>query len=128
MQIIPFKEPAAWQAQITLTSQIFILQFKWNALNKFWVMSIYNANNIPVLLGVKVVTNFNLTAQFAAITGMPEGDILCQNIIDMWNTIERFDMGETNEIIYYEPGELAAQAAAQLAAMQKAMMENQQAS
>lgn len=116
MQIIPFKEPAAWQAQITLTSQIFILQFKWNALNKYWVMSIYNANNVPILLGVKVVTNFNLTAQFAAITGMPEGDILCQNIIDMWNTIERFDMGETNEIIYYEPGELLTQAEATITA------------
>jgi hypothetical protein len=128
MQIIPFKEPAAWTAQITLTSQIFILSFRWNALNQYWVMSIFDSNNLPILLGVKVVTNFNLTAQFDAINGMPQGDIVCQNIIDTWTTIGRFDMGETNEIIYYDPGELAAQAQARLAAIQKALMENQKAS
>lgn len=116
MQIIPFKEPAAWQAQITLTSQIFLLYFKWNALNEYWVMSIHDGNDQPILIGVKVVTNFDLTAQFSAITGMPKGDMLCQNIIDMWNTIGRFDMGETNEIIYYEPGELMSLAEATLTA------------
>lgn len=121
MQIIPFKEPAAWSAQITLTSQIFVLTFRWNALNKYWVMSILNANNQPIVYGIKVVTNFDLTAQFAAITGMPEGDILCQNIIEMWNTIGRFDMGDTNEIIYYEPGELKTMALAALSAQQAEM-------
>lgn len=111
MQIIPFKEPAAWQAQITLTSVIFVLYFRWNAMNRFWVMNIFDSNDQPILLGVKVVTNFDLTSQFSAITGMPLGDILCQNIIQDWNTIERFDMGQTNELIYYEPGELEASTA-----------------
>jgi hypothetical protein len=108
MQIIPFKEPAAWQAQITLSSTIFILYFRWNAMNKYWVMNIFDRNDQPILLGVKVVTNFDLTAQFKAITGMPLGDILCQNVIGLWTDIQRFDMGQTTEIIYYEPGELEA--------------------
>lgn len=106
MNIIPFKEPGSWQSQNTFTNVIFLIQFKWNALNKYWIMSIYDRNNNPILLGVKVVTNFNLTSQFAAITGMPSGNIICQNILDMWNDIERFDMGETNELIYFEPGVL----------------------
>jgi len=114
MQIIPFKEPAAWQNQITLTSVIFILRFRWNALNAYWVMNISDGNDQPILLGVKVVTNFDLTAQFKALTGMPLGDILCQNINGLWDTIERFDMGQTNEIIYYEPNELETQAQAQI--------------
>lgn len=105
MQIIPFKEPAAWQAQITLTGVIFILSFKWNALNKYWVMNIYNRNSEPILLGVKIVTNYNLTAPFV-VTGMPEGDIICQNILGNWNDIERFEMGQTNDLMYYEPNEL----------------------
>jgi hypothetical protein len=110
MQIIPFKEPAAFQQQITLTSVIFILYFRWNAMNQYWVMNIYDRNDQPILLGVKVVTNFNLTAQFAALTGMPSGDILCQNLLGLWDTIQRFDMGQTTEIIYYEPGELKVDA------------------
>jgi hypothetical protein len=45
---------------------------------------------------------------------MPAGDIVCQNIINQWDDIQRFDMGETTELIYYEPGELEQLAEAQL--------------
>lgn len=125
MQIIPFKEPASWQAQITLTGVIFNLAFQWNALNKYWVMSIYSRNDDPILLGVKVVVNWNLTGQFVTV-GMPAGDICCQNILGLtqnttpsgetvftippesFRKIERFDMGEVDELFYYEAGELEA--------------------
>lgn len=107
MQIIPFKTPAAWQAQITFTGVIFIIYLRWNAMNKYWVINIYDRNDVPIVLGIKVVTNFDLTAQFKSTFGMPQGDILCQNILGLWNTIQRFDMGQTNELIYYEPNELS---------------------
>jgi hypothetical protein len=107
MQIIQFKEPAAWQEQVTLTGTIFILFFKWNALNKYWVMSIFDRNSSPILVGVKIVTNYDLTSQFV-VSGIPQGDILCQNVLNEWNDIARFDMGETNELFYYEPNELQA--------------------
>ena len=107
MQIIPFKEPAQWAAQITLSNVIFNLEFKWNALNKYWVMNIFDRNNIPILYGAKIVTNYDITAQFVA-AGMPTGNILAQNIIGLWNDIERFDMGQTTELIYYSAGELEA--------------------
>ncbi len=113
MQIIPFKEPAAWQNQITLSSVIFLIYFRWNAMNQYWVMNIYDRNDTPILLGVKVVTNYDLTIQFAAILGMPAGDIVCQNIINEWIDIGRFDMGVTTELIYYEVGELQSVAEAQ---------------
>ena len=123
MQIIPFKQPGAWEAQITLSGQIFILRFKWNALNEYWVMNIYNRNDLPILLGVKVVVNWNLTGQYA-IVGMPPGDIVCQNILGLiqvfevdgsigyvpsyesYQPIRRFDMGDVAELFYYEESEL----------------------
>jgi hypothetical protein len=112
MQIIPFKIPGAWKAQITLTDTIFVLFFRWNALNKYWVMNIYDRNETPILLGVKLVTDYDLTAQFP-LTGMPTGDILCQNILGQLGPIERFDMGRTTELMYYEPLELDAVVSAQ---------------
>lgn len=107
MQIIPFKENAAWRAQITLSGTIFNFYFRWNALNQYWVMNISDRNENPILLGVKIVTNYDLTSQFSAVPGMPKGDIVCQNIIGLWDAIKRFDMGQTTELIYYEAGELA---------------------
>lgn len=115
MQIIPFKEAAAWTMQITLTEQIFNLSFIWNALNQYWIMSIFDRNQNPIVYGIKIVTNFDLTAQFVNLN-MPLGDIVCQNILDQWDDIKRFDMGETNELIYYEPGELNTQSNAELSA------------
>jgi len=109
MHIIPFQEQPAWSMQIQLTNVLFLFYFKWNAMNKYWVMSIYDRNEQPILLGVKVVTNYDLTSQFPLL-GMPAGEIVCQNIRDMWNEITRFDMGQTTELIYYEPGELEANA------------------
>lgn len=107
MQIIPFKEPAAWSEQVNLTNSVFLFYFRWNALNRYWVMNIYNQDNIPIVLGIKIVTNYDLTKQFV-VMGMPAGDIICQNILNKWDDIERFQMGQTNELIYYEPGELEA--------------------
>ena len=105
MQIIPFKEQSQWQAQITLTNVIFILTFKWNAQNAYWVMNIYDENTNPLVLGIKVVTNYDLTSQFSTL-GLPTGDIVCQNILGQWDDIQRFDMGTITELLYYEPNEI----------------------
>jgi hypothetical protein len=107
MQIIPFKEPGAWQMFITLDNVIYVLFFKWNALNQYWVMSIFDNNDNPIIYGIKVVPNYDLTAQFVVLN-MPPGDIVCQNVLNQWVDIMRFDMGNTTELFYYEQGELSA--------------------
>lgn len=107
MQIIPFKQPAYWKEQITLDGEIFVFYFKWNALNEFWTMDIYNRNEIPIILGIKVVPNYNLLAQYTE-TAQPKGDIICQNIVETNEEIGRFDMSQKFELIYYSEGELNA--------------------
>jgi hypothetical protein len=104
MQIIPFKEPAQWQEQIELDNQTFVLSFRWNAMNEYWVMDILTRDLVPIILGIKVVANYNLTAQYVN-DGKPTGDIVCQNIIEGEGKIQRLDMGEITELIYYSLGE-----------------------
>jgi len=105
MQIIPANPDGSYTMQIALTGSVFLLDFHWNTLNSFWVMSIYNSNRVPVVLGIKIVPNYNLTKQYV-YSSMPLGDILCQNFQNQWGEIGRFDMGKTTELVYYEPGEL----------------------
>ena len=110
MEIIPFKEPAQWQEQITLTGNIFILRFAWNALNQFWTMNIYDQNLTPIVLGIKVVNNYDLTYQYiAAITafagGISFGDIVCIDYNEGWDEITRYQMGNSTDLFYFEPGE-----------------------
>ena len=104
MQIIPFKEPSQWQEQIELGSQTYVLSFSWNAMNEYWVMDILTRDLAPIILGIKIVANYNLTNQFSA-NGKPAGDIVCANIIGERGKIQRNDMGEIAELIYYAQGE-----------------------
>lgn len=111
MQIIPFKEPAEWRQQIELSQIIYFLNFTWNALNEYWLMDIYNRDELPLILGIKIVPTFPLLSQYAVL-GQPPGEIICQNIVNGPDVIERFDMSQKFELVYYEPGEIDALLAA----------------
>lgn len=104
MQIIPFNLDGSFLMQISLTQNVFNLQFHWNALNEFWVMDILDVDFNPVIFGIKVVPNYDISGQYT-YPNMPSGDIVCQNFQNQWGPIGRFDMGSTCELVYYEPGE-----------------------
>lgn len=107
MQVIPFKEAAQWQEQIELEGVIFIFSFTWNALNEFWTMDIYNRDEDPLILGIKIVPNYPLLMPYT-VFGKPAGEIVCQNIVNAPDTISRFDMSQKFELVYYAQGELEA--------------------
>jgi hypothetical protein len=107
MLIIPFKDPSCWREQIQLTGILFYLQFTWNALNEFWVMDVLDGNEVPLVYGVKIVTDISLLEPYAVL-GLPEGDIVCQNVVGTTDFIGRFDMSQKFLLVYYEPGEIDA--------------------
>lgn len=107
MQIIPFKEPSNWKEQIELDGVIFVLEFTWNALNEFWVMDIFNRDEIPIIYGIKIVPSYPLLAAFTVLD-KPTGEIVCQNIVGGNDIIGRFDMAQKFELVYYSEGELEA--------------------
>lgn len=105
MELIPFKLPAQWRAAINLDNIQYNLIFRWNAMNQYWVMDILTSEDLPVIFGVKIVTNYNLLMQYS-MDNKPPGNIICQNIVGGWEAIRRYDMGQTNELVYYVQGEL----------------------
>ena len=111
MLIIPFRDPSNWKMQLELDGIIFVLEFTWNALNEFWVMDIYDRNEVPLIYGIKIVVNYNLLEPYT-VFGKPPGSIVCQNIVEGDDIIRRFDMGQRFELIYYAEGELESLAEA----------------
>lgn len=107
MESIPFRNNAQFREEIELDGTSYILAFKWNALNEYWSMNILDRDENPIALGLKIVTQWNITGQIIQ-TGMPLGDILCQNIVGGFEKIQRYDVGETNELVYYEEGTLTS--------------------
>jgi hypothetical protein len=104
MQFIPFKEPAQWSEQIQLSSTIYNLVCQWNALNKYWTMDVLTRDQVPLVVGIKIVVNYNLLKQYS-VFGLPAGDTVCQSIIGSFAKLGRFDMDRTAELVYYEPGQ-----------------------
>lgn len=107
MFVIPFKTPSQWQEQINLDGTDYVLVFTWNALNEYWAMDILTRDLEPLVYGIKVVINYNLTAQYIA-DGLPPGDIVCQNLVGGDKKIERYDIGDITELFYYAAGEFEA--------------------
>lgn len=105
MELIPFKLPSQWRAAINLDNIAYNLNFRWNAMNEYWVMDIFTSEDVPIIFGVKLVANYNLLAQYS-MDGKPPGDIVCQNIVGGWEAIRRYDMGQVDELVYYIKGEL----------------------
>lgn len=91
--------------QITLSSEIFVLEFTWNSLNEFWVMDIFNRDELPIIYGIVIVPDYPLLQAFQ-VDGKPKGEIICQNIVNGDDVIRRFDMSQKFELVYYEVGEL----------------------
>ena len=106
MQIIPFKEASQWQEQIELEGVQYIFNFTWNALNEFWTMDIYNRDEEPLILGIKIVPNYPLLQPYT-VFGKPAGEIVCQNVVNAPEGIGRFDMSQKFQLVYYNEGELA---------------------
>ena len=105
MESIPFRESTQFREEIELEGSVFVLAFAWNALNEFWSMNIFDRDLTPIALGLKLVTQWDITGQIIQ-SGMPLGDILCQNIVGLFQKIQRYDMGKTNELVYYSEGQL----------------------
>ena len=107
MQIIPFSNSSSFFQQITLDESVFFIGFRWNALNEFWVMSIFDIDYNPIILNIKVVPSYPLLAQYKMLN-KPAGEIICHNIVSDDDVIRRFDMQQKFEMVYYSKEEIDA--------------------
>lgn len=101
MQIIPWRNLPSWQQEIVLDQIIFHLSFHWNALNEFWSIDIYDRDHEPIILGIKLVVDYDITSHYVNDALFP-GAIL---VIDFSRDVEeigRLDMGDRVQLVYQE--------------------------
>ena len=99
--IIPWRNLPNWQQEITLGQETYLLNFRWNSLNSFWVMDIYTRNQEPIILGIKVVVNYDITSHYIRENLFP-GSILVIDFSFDVDEIKREDMGDRVQLIYKE--------------------------
>ena len=108
MIIIPFKDNPSFREEISISGIPYIFEFNWNSRGEYWTISVYNRDELPLLLGVKLVIFYELVSRFVD-RGLPRGGEMY--IIDpsgTWDKIAQDDFQSRLYLIYFEEGELVS--------------------
>lgn len=101
MQIVPWRNLPNWQQEIVMDGIVYHLSFHWNSLNEFWSMDIYDRDQNPIILGIKLVVNYDVTSHYINENLFP-GTLLVIDFSREVEVIGREDMGDRVQLIYQE--------------------------
>ncbi len=110
MVIIPTfqNRSARYAMDIELNGTIFHLRFHWNARENNWYMDIQDQDEINILMGIKLVVNYFLLAQYRAYINLPEGDFIFWDLNqipeDGGVTFDNF--GDRYQLIFFTDDEI----------------------
>lgn len=59
-------------SRVVLAGTAYLIRFTYNDTCDYWKFSLYNAQNEPIVLGIKIVPRFPLNV-FYGVTKLPDG-------------------------------------------------------
>ena len=68
---IPFSGEPSFKESVTLEGITYVLRFDWNDQDGYWRMSIMDAQENPLVMGIKMVIFYPLTSQYKAYSIPP---------------------------------------------------------
>ena len=102
---LPLSNDVPWYFfQITLSGVIYTLTFKYNTRMSRWIMGVGDAMNKPILEGMLLVINRNVTKQFIGQTGVPIGTFFVRQLnAGDQKQPTRYSFGTTHTCFYLDP-------------------------
>lgn len=105
MVVIPVQTLPAWTENITLGDWVGRISFQWNTRSEAWTVDFSDSLGNPLLLGVKLVTGWELLHQFPR-EELPQGAILVVSLDGSDADPGRNDLGARISLVYLSPDEL----------------------
>lgn len=59
-------------SRIVLNGKAYFIRFSWNETGGYWKFGLYNTQNDPIVIGIKIVPRFPLNL-FYGVTKLPDG-------------------------------------------------------
>lgn len=78
MQLIRVPDTAYESQEVVLGSKTYTLLFKYNSQDKAWYISILDTSRNPLISGIKVMPNQNLTKPYEYLNVLKGGHIWCR--------------------------------------------------
>lgn len=99
---IPFKDFPSFTERISLDGVPYRFRFRWNTRGEFWTMDIFSQDSTAIILGVKLVLDYELIANFAWM-GLPPGELWAVDTTGSLLTIGRDDLPDGTVQLQYTP-------------------------
>lgn len=104
--VIPvFPGEPLYQERIRLEGRDFILRFDWANRESRYYLSIFDQDESPLLLGVKVIANWGLLAKQHHNADLPPGELVAVDLESGGVAPSLDDFGIRVRLFYYESTE-----------------------
>ena len=94
----------AYDFQAELDGVLYTLGFSYNTRAGYWTMDIFDSNETPILVGIRVISGWLLTNRFV-MAGLPPGDFLVYDTSGKNEDPLQADFGTTKILLYADASE-----------------------
>lgn len=101
---IPVLENAAYQAQrIPLDGRLYTLTLSWNQWASSWSLSLYDAEDSPILQGLRIISNWPLLRYYKYDPRCPPGELIAHDLTGDGSPprFDDFGIDKRVELTYY---------------------------
>lgn len=107
--IVPvFPGVPLYRERVRLEDRDYIFRLDWNHREQRWYMSMFDQDEVPLLLGVKIIANIALLVRHGFNPGLPPGDLIPMDLESGGESPTFNDFGTRVRLFYYTPEELQA--------------------
>ncbi len=100
--IIPTdSENSSFKMRTELEDKEFVLRFDWNGRLERWFISLMDGSENPLVMGMNLVTNWNLFGRFKG-AAFPAGRMMLHDATGKGDECGRNGLGSTHFLLYQE--------------------------
>lgn len=98
--VIPFSWGYGNQRfKVALEGSTYIFEFRYNVRGLYWSFNILTAGNVPIVSGVRVVSDYSLLSPFTD-DRLPPGRLYCLDQFQSGSDATLQELGDTHVLIY----------------------------
>ena len=96
---------ASYQLRTEVDGSVYILRFDWNSRLEMWHMSVYDADESPIVIGQAMVVNYNFMNKFKD-ERLPVGVWVLLDVFEKNQDAGREDLGSRHRLFYDDEASL----------------------
>jgi len=82
-----------FEQDVVLSGQSLLLELKFNTSDEAWYLTVSDPSSNPIMAGLKIMPNQNITGRYPYLEGLPSGNIWCLRVQQSKEPLGRDNLG-----------------------------------